>query len=234
MSIVTRKFESYVILINIYATSHLWQNGGFVKNIKEYSEKFYSGAVDILEYENVSIRNLLLQEFGKKDKKKILFDFGCGSGEWLQFFLKLSDVVYATDKSFEAMDYCKERYQYNNIVFLDFDEKKIKLKDFSVDVITVFWVFQEIINDNEIYLILKEFDRILKSEGRIIIVENQYSDIRKIVKSTQYGDILKDNKGNLLRQFPDNTLVNILKKSNYQKCNHIEFGMSFYEIYQKY
>lgn len=202
-----------------------------MNNIKEYSEKFYSGSENILENENILIRELLLQEFNKD--KQVLFDFGCGSGEWLEFFAQFEEKIYATDKSIEAIDFCKEKYQYNNVVFLDFDEKQIKLEDFSVDVITIFWVFQEIFNDDEIDLFLKEFDRILKTNGIIIVVENQYSDIRKFMKSTRYGDILGDDGGSILRQFPDNTLDFIFERLHYYKCKHQEFGMSFFEIYQK-
>lgn len=201
--------------------------------IEKYSEKFYSGLEDIFERENISIKNLLLQEFNKNKTKKTILDFGCGSGEWLELFIQLGGIVYAMDKSSAALDFCKNKYQHRNIIFMDFNEKKIKLQDNSVDVITVFWVFQEILNDNEMTLILSEMDRVLKKDGIIIVVENQYSDIRKIIKSTQYGDLLIDNKENVLRQFSNNTLVNIFQRLHYYKRLHKEFEMSFYEVYQK-
>lgn len=203
-----------------------------MNDIKEYSEKFYSGSEDILENENKLIKKFLLQAL-KKEEKKVLFDFGCGSGEWLEFFVQFEDKIYATDKSIKAMNFCREKHQCNNVVFLDFDEKKIKLEDFSVDVITVFWVFQEILNDDEIDLFLREFDRILKTNGIIIVVENQYSDIRKFMTSTRYGDMLMDSSGDILRQFPNNTLDFIFGTLHYSISKHQEFGMSFFEIYQK-
>ena len=97
-----------------------------MNGIEEYSEKFYSGSEDILENENLLIKKLLLQELNKGEKQ-VLLDFGCGSGDCLDFFVKFEDKIYATDKSIEAMDFCKEKRQYNKVVFLDFDEKKIKL-----------------------------------------------------------------------------------------------------------
>lgn len=203
-----------------------------MNDIKEYSEKFYSGLEDILENENKLIKKFLLQAL-EKDEKEVLFDFGCGSGEWLEFFAQFEDKIYATDKSIKAMDFCREKNQCNNVVFLDFDEQKIKLEDFSVDVITIFWVFQEILNDDEIDLFLREFDRILKTNGIIIVVENQYSDIRKFMTSTRYGDMLMDSSGNILRQFSNNTLDFIFGTLNYSISKHQEFGMSFFEIYQK-
>lgn len=203
-----------------------------MNNIKDYSEKFYSGSEDILENENILIKKLLLQELNK-DKKEVLFDFGCGSGDWLDFFVQFEDKVYATDKSIEAMDFVKKMHQYSKVDFLDFDEKKIKLEDFSVDIITVFWVFQEILNDDEMDLFLEEFDRILKTNGIIVVIENRYSDIRKFMASTRYGDMLIDSKGNILRQFPNNTVDFIFGRLNYRTCKHQEFGMSFFEIFQK-
>lgn len=203
-----------------------------MNSIEEYSEKFYSGSEDILENENLLIKKLLLRELNK-DEKEVLLDFGCGSGDWLDFFVQFEDKIYATDKSIEAMDFCKEKRQYNKVVFLEFNEKKIKLEDFSVDVITVFWVFQEILNDDEIDLFLKEFNRILKTNGIIIVIENQYSDIRKFMASTRYGDMLMNSKGNILRQFPNNTVDFIFERFHYRKCKHQEFGISYFEIYQK-
>ena len=203
-----------------------------MNGIEEYSEKFYSGSEDILENENLLIKKLLLQELNKGEKQ-VLLDFGCGSGDWLDFFVQFEDKIYATDKSIEAMDFCKEKRQYNKVVFLDFDEKKIKLEDFSVDVITVFWVFQEILNDDEMDLFLREFNRILKTNGLIIVIENQYSDIRKFMASTRYGDMLINSKGNILRQFSNNTVDFIFERLHYRKCKHQEFGISFFEIYQK-
>ena len=186
-----------------------------------------------MENENLLIKKLLLQELNKGEKQ-VLLDFGCGSGDWLDFFVQFEDKIYATDKSIEAMDFCKEKRQYNKVVFLDFDEKKIKLEDFSVDVITVFWVFQEILNDDEMDLFLREFNRILKTNGLIIVIENQYSDIRKFMASTRYGDMLINSKGNILRQFSNNTVDFIFERLHYRKCKHQEFGISFFEIYQKY
>lgn len=203
-----------------------------MSSIKEYSEKFYSGSDDILENENVIIKKILSQALNK-DEKEVLLDFGCGSGDWIDFFVQFEDKIYVTDKSIEAMDFCKKRCQYSKVVFLDFDEKKIKLEDFSVDVITAFWVFQEILNDNAIELFLGEFDRILKANGIIIVIENQYSDIRKFMESTRYGNMLIDSKGSILRQFPNNTVDFIFDRLHYRIYKHQEFGMSFLEIYQK-
>lgn len=203
-------------------------------SLEEYSNKFYSGKDLIFECENIFIENFLSQELIARSDKNILFDFGCGSGDWLKYYKKVAHKIYATDKNNQAVDFCKKKYcQDNNITIFNYNEKSIKLQNSSIDIITIFWVFQEILDDEEFYGIIMEFNRILKKGGFIIVVDNQYSNIRESVESTKYGEKMMNKQGDIIRQFRNNTLSCLFKEFNYNIRKHEEFGMSFCELYQK-
>lgn len=201
-------------------------------DIEQYTEQFYSGKSDVFERENLWIKKILKEDFSYR-KNSVWLDFGCGSGYWLETFSQLADIIYATDVNPEAIDYCKKIYAVNNINFSLFNGKTINIERESVDVITVFWVLQEVLSDENLVKIFDEFKRVLKPKGKIFIVENIYSDVRFLTKSSIYGDMLLNQEGEIIRQFKENTIYPILSQIGFSFLGKGMYELSFYEIYEK-
>lgn len=198
------------------------------RDFASYDDFFYKNANDELLEENVWIATILNQLLAEKSGR--IFDFGCGSGEWLKLFSSYSNDVYACDISPSAINYCKE--SHDRVNFFLFNGKSLPFLNESVDIIVCFWVIQEILEEQQLEKILGEFSRILNAHGVLLLIENKYSDIRSIVRSDKFGDLMEMN-GSIIRQFPNNSATDIL--GNYKlKCEkHTEKNSIFFEVYVK-
>ncbi len=101
----------------------------------------------------------------------VVMDFGCGPGYYTIEASKRAKKVLAIDISAEMLKKAKRKAEKNtakNIQFLQSDGKHIQIEDGSVDLIFLVTVYHEV-GDNE--TVLKEFGRVLKPTGKLVIVE---------------------------------------------------------------
>ena len=102
---------------------------------------------------------------------QVVLDFGCGPGFFTIDLAKKAQKVVAVDISSEMLNKVRKKAEKNkvdNIQFLQSDGKKIELKDSTVDLILLVTVYHEV---GEHEIVLKEFGRILKPNGKLSIVE---------------------------------------------------------------
>lgn len=199
------------------------------RDYKNYSQFFYHSNDDVLVKENKWISNILVQYLKKDNTKKIL-DFGCGSGDWLNELYSYSNCLYATDVSANAIKYCEKNYQMKINYFI-FNNQNIPLNNNYIDVVIIFWVFQEIIDDKSLKTIISEIKRIIKKNGLIIFVDNLYSDIRKEIKTSSMGELMQiDNS--IIRQQKNNSMKAIFSNNEFKLLFHSEYGSSYCEIFQ--
>ena len=100
-----------------------------------------------------------------------VLDFGCGPGYYLPELAKRAKAVVAVDISPEMLVKAQAkvtRAKAKNVQFLKTDGKSVQLPDGSVDKILLVTVYHEI-GENE--AALKDFDRILKADGKLVVVE---------------------------------------------------------------
>jgi len=101
----------------------------------------------------------------------VVMDFGCGPGYYTIDLAKKAKSVVAVDISPEMLKKAQHKAQKagaKNIQFLQSDGKHIQVEDGSVDLIFLVTVYHEV-GDNE--AVLKEFGRLLKPFGKLVIVE---------------------------------------------------------------
>ena len=101
----------------------------------------------------------------------VVIDFGCGPGYYTIELAKKAKRVVAVDLSPEMLKKAQnkaEKAGVKNIQFLQSNGTNIQLEDSSVDMILLVTVYHEV---GESEAVLKEFNRILKPEGKLIIVE---------------------------------------------------------------
>jgi len=101
----------------------------------------------------------------------VVMDFGCGPGYYTVDLAKKVKRVVAVDLSSKMLKKAQNKAAkagVKNIQFLQSDGKNLQVEDISVDKILLVTVYHEV-GDNE--TVLKEFNRILKLDGKLIIVE---------------------------------------------------------------
>ena len=100
-----------------------------------------------------------------------VLDFGCGPGYYLPEIAKRAKAVIAVDISPEMIAKAQikvSRAKAKNVRFLQTDGKSVDVTEGSIDKILLVTVYHEI-GENE--AALKDFLRILKDDGRLVVVE---------------------------------------------------------------
>jgi ubiquinone/menaquinone biosynthesis C-methylase UbiE len=100
----------------------------------------------------------------------VVVDFGCGPGFFLIAIAKVAGKAIGIDVSAGMLERAarKAKKEHVTVELLQTDGTKITLSDESVDMILLNHVFHEVENKTQV---LAEFRRILKSSGRLTIVE---------------------------------------------------------------
>jgi ubiquinone/menaquinone biosynthesis C-methylase UbiE len=101
----------------------------------------------------------------------IVMDFGCGPGYYTFEIAKRAKQVIAVDISNEMLKKVQTKAtktNVKNIQFVQSNGKNIQVEDHKVDLVLLITVYHEI-HDHE--AVLNEFNRILKGEGKLTIVE---------------------------------------------------------------
>lgn len=101
----------------------------------------------------------------------VAMDFGCGPGFFTVELAKKAQKVIAVDLSLEMLKKAQNKVakaRVKNVEFLQSNGTSIQLADGSVDLIFLVTVFHEV---GETKAVLAEFHRILKTSGRLVIVE---------------------------------------------------------------
>jgi ubiquinone/menaquinone biosynthesis C-methylase UbiE len=101
----------------------------------------------------------------------VAVDFGCGPGYYTIELAKKAKRVVAVDLSSGMLKKAQNKADkagVKNIQFLQSNGTNIQLEDSSVDIIFLVTVYHEV---GESEAVLKEFNRILKPESKLIIVE---------------------------------------------------------------
>ncbi|MGD0449533.1 MAG: class I SAM-dependent methyltransferase [Candidatus Bathyarchaeia archaeon] len=102
----------------------------------------------------------------------VVVDFGCGPGYYTIELAKKARKMVAVDLSSEMLKKAQrkaEKAGAKNIEFLQSDGKSLQLESSSVDIILLVTVYHEV---DESEIVLKEFSRVLKQDGKLVIVEN--------------------------------------------------------------
>lgn len=170
--------------------------------------KIYFGLNDY--YELFSIKEdypeLILKELIPLIKNQVVLDAGCGTGKYLNKLSPFTKKIYGVDVSDYQLKIASNKLGKNaNIICSDL--QNLMFKDGTFDVIYSTWALSTV-NSNKKNSnskkdnVLKELLRVLKKNGKLIIVENdlggEFEEIRDrypdVFKTKQYLDWV-DTKG---------------------------------------
>jgi len=151
-----------------------------------------------------AIVNDLIKKY-KIKKKNFILDAGCGAG-FNALYLRKHGKVYGIDNSKIALKFCKKR-GLKNIILSDI--AKTKFKNNSFDIITCLGVFYH--KNANPKKILKEFERILKKNGILIITTSALDFLRNKYFKSYQGISMKT-----ARRYSLNKFKNLFKQNNYK------------------
>jgi len=115
----------------------------------------------------------LAYEFYAKDNVDTIVDIACGTGDMMDFWHSRSEVngisvseIVGVDPSVGMVDVAKEKYPEFNYHISKATE--IPLEDASADFLSITYGIRNVVQREEA---LKEFNRVLKKDGLVVILE---------------------------------------------------------------
>ena len=193
----------------------------------------FSGKANLYEQYRPKYSDLLLDYLCQeiKEDMPVIADMGCGTGIFTKQLLDRQFNVIGIEPNIDMYLRAKEYLKSYNTQILNTSAENTKLNTNSIDVITI----AQALHWFNIEEFKKEAKRILKNNGRVAIMYNNYYDDKDIIK--EYKEIHKkycNNYNNHNRNlnelfdslFGDNYLLEIFP--NIQKYTYDEFmGYTF-------
>lgn len=125
-------------------------------------------------------------------KDKIVLDAGCGTGKFLNVLEEYSQKYIGIDLSEKQLQKAKSKSKKVTSEFICSNLSNINLESDKVDLIVCSWVLGTIIDLDERNKCLDELKRLLKSNGTIILIENdensEFEEIRNRTKDSRTRD----------------------------------------------
>ena len=164
-----------------------------MKNLMKDSKAYYE---DNDYYEMFSIaedyEHKVADYLGLVSNNKVVLDAGCGTGKYLEVLEKNSKEYIGIDLSNEQIKKAKLKSLKSNSKFICSNLSNIPLNDKSVDLIVSCWVLGTITDIEERNNVLKELKRVLKSDGIILLVENDLNSEFEILRDRDKDNRTKD------------------------------------------
>lgn len=118
-----------------------------------------------------SVRNTAILEALQSANPQIsILDFGCGTGSLLEALSAEGLDPIGVDISPGLLKRCRDRNIQKAPRIVQMDGKKLPFRDATFDAITVYIVLMYIADD-ELVQLLHEFARVLKPNGRLVVME---------------------------------------------------------------
>jgi SAM-dependent methyltransferase len=140
-----------------------------------------------------------------------VIEIGPGGGRWSEFLLKKASKLNLVDISEKCLELCKESFASNSNVRYNLikEIKFIFAENSSVDVVFSYDVFVHI-DKEQIEEYFHEFERVLKSNGKIILhyskVGDKFGEYRSRFTSDDMDLLLKKLKLKLVAEYDVETL----------------------------
>lgn len=104
---------------------------------------------------------------GLLKKGEVIAELGCGNGFYCTYLQQFASKLYCVDIDPVAIEEAKSVVKGENVIFLNEDSAHTSIPENSVDVILLANSFHDM-RKEEVY---KEIKRILKKDGRVIIID---------------------------------------------------------------
>jgi len=144
-------------------------------NPKEYSEKYFENYCTGYDHwqnsagQKMDPRLEAAFKLGRVRTGMTVVDYGCGRGELVTKSSLRGAIATGFDYSIGAINMCRKIVPKNTAAKFELIKRpNLKLKDKSVDIIFFVDVIEHLYPE-EVDIVLKEFKRILKTKGKLIV-----------------------------------------------------------------
>ena len=147
----------------------------------------------IIEFNFIYIEKILKKEINNRSKKIKILDIGCGSGEISRFFNNLDYI--GIDVNPDYIEFARKIYKKN---FEVMNAQKLRFKKRYFDYVVIIGVLHHI-DDKNCNLILNEITRVVKNNGKIIIIEDVNTQSRidlfgNLIRKLDVGEHIRTKK----------------------------------------
>jgi len=142
-----------------------------------------------------------------------VLDVGCGDGTFASRLSELNGVkkLVGTDISQTAISYAKEKYP--EIEFKIASATKLPFSNGSFDFVTAVELVEHVVDTERMF---KEFNRVLMSEGRLLITTTDFNLLKRIIVATLFWERYFYPTNPHIRFFTKSTLRSILDKTGFK------------------
>jgi ubiquinone/menaquinone biosynthesis C-methylase UbiE len=175
----------------------------------------------IIEFNFIYIEKILKKEINNRSKKIKILDIGCGSGEISRFFNNLDYI--GIDVNPDYIEFARKIYKKN---FEVMNAQKLRFKKRYFDYVVIIGVLHHI-DDKNCNLILNEITRVIKDNGKIIIIEDVNTQSRidlfgNLIRKLDVGEHIRTKK---------EWLELLSKKINIKKQYRFKSFIPTYEVF---
>jgi ubiquinone/menaquinone biosynthesis C-methylase UbiE len=155
-----------------------------------------------------------------------VLDVGCGEGTFTFQLAKLNKVkkVIGIDISSKAISYA--RHKYSEIDFEVMSAEKLIFADRKFNMITVIEIIEHVLDTEKM---LKEFNRVLKMNGKLFITTTDFNLLKKAMIAIFFWDKYFYPTNPHIRFFTKSTLEDILNRTGFKiisyRWNESYFGI---------
>jgi ubiquinone/menaquinone biosynthesis C-methylase UbiE len=158
-------------------------------------------------YRDYFTRQYLLKNISPQ-KNEMIMDFGCGVGRITTVLAPRVKKITGIDLSVQMLEVARRRCKLPNVEFIHLESPALPFPENTYDKIFTHWVLQHA-SDEDVLLYLKEFKRILKPGGNVLLFEqikneDEYSDknVHVYRSSDHYKHLLEDAGFASINNFP--------------------------------
>lgn len=160
-------------------------------------------------------------------KRKVVLDFGCGTGKFIPKLAPLTKIYWAMDISENQLGIAKKKAKnYKNVKLMKNFVDQIPIKSNSIDVVFASWVIGSILDLKLRKKIIEEMKRIIKESGSIYIIENDIGGEYKEIIEEGYGNEKTEIK---LKWFKDNGFEEVESFKTYFEFENLESARRIFE-----
>ncbi len=118
-------------------------------------------------------------------KEKVVLDAGCGTGYTAYSLSSIARVIVGIDFKEKRINEAKEKYQADNLYFMEANIEKIPFPDSFFDIVYSCWVLEHLEHPEQF---LKEVHRVLKPDGILLLLVPNVKNLSGIlVKYTPFA-----------------------------------------------
>jgi SAM-dependent methyltransferase len=118
-----------------------------------------------------TLQKMAIQKALEPGKKKIIIDFGCGSGRFSDLLSEHCNFLVGLEITPQMLKIGKHACENSNIDFVLYDGLNLPLKENKTDLLVSINVLQYIAEEVELEKVLREIRKCLKPQGELTCIE---------------------------------------------------------------